>query len=122
MAVASILPRVDFGRNDHREDVPIFKVRVNYFDKFSYDTRPVWSTWNIESNAKEFYQIHANYWLELLVYRKYLFGSKCSAGYQKNSRWHRRIGQFQETILDDTLRYGSKCYHFQIFELTIFLI
>ena len=123
MAVTSILPRVDFGRNDHREDAPLFKVRVlNYFDIFSYDTRPVWSTWNIESNAKEFYQIHANYWLELLVYRKYLFGSKCSAGYQKNSRWHRRIGQFQETILDDTLRYGSKYYHFQIFELTIFLI
>ena len=75
---------------------------------FSYDTGPVWSTWNIESNAKEFYQIHANYWLELLVYRKYLFGPKRSAGYQKDSRWYRRIGQFQEAILDDTLRYGSK--------------
>ena len=121
MAVTSILPRVDFGRNDHREDAPIFKVRVNYFDKFSYDTRPVWSTWNIKSNAKEFYQIHANYWLELLVYRKYLFGSKRSAGYQKNSRWHRRIGQFQETILDDTLRYGLKYYHFES-KLAIFLI
>ena len=122
IAVASILPRVDFGRNDHREDVPLFKVRVlNYFDIFSYDTRPVWSTWNIESNAKEFYQIHANYWLELLVYRKYLFGSKRSAGYQKNSRWHRRIDQFQEAILDDTLRYGLKYYHFES-KLAIFLI
>ena len=85
---------------------------------FSDDSGPIWGTWNIESNAKEFYQIHAYYWLELLVYRKYLFGSECTAGYQKDSRWYRRIGQFQEAILDDSLRYGSK-YHLQ-FRLKIF--